>query len=161
VTGYDAWRIATERGMAFADFLTVASAGAGEPGAFRLGDGFGALVLARDPSGDDACVFLSAAVDGIRSCGTHPSRPNVCRVYPMARRDGEIVLRADVACGARDWNMAAIDRPAWQAEIARYESDWATYERVVAAWNANGGDDADAFMRYVRSAYDSGFAFRL
>ncbi len=154
ISGFDAWRIARANALAFEDFVTVATAEAGSPGAFRLGDGFGALVLARNANDARACTFLGPLRDGARRCETHPSRPRVCRSYPMARDGDVLVLRADVACGPNAWNMAAVTRDLWLRDLAEEASEWSRYERVVADWNSTGRDEFDAFLTFVQRACD-------
>ncbi len=154
ISGFDAWRIARANALAFEDFVTVATAEEGSPGAFRLGEGFGALVLARNANDPRSCTFLGASRDGVRRCGTHPSRPRVCRSYPMARDGDVLVLRADVACGPNDWNMATVTRDVWLHDFAEEASEWSRYERVVADWNSTGRDELDAFLTFVASACD-------
>lgn len=152
ISGFDAWRIARANALGFEDFVSVATAEAGSPGAFRLGDGFGALVLARNADDLRACRFLGPPRDGARRCETHPSRPRVCRSYPMARDGDGLVLRADVACSPNAWDVASVTRELWLRDLAEEEAEWSRYERVVADWNSTGMDELDAFLTFVRRA---------
>ena len=154
VTGYDAWRIAAANGLAFTDFLGVATAARAEPGTFRLAGGDAALVLARDPSDDRACVFLDAPdADGVRRCGTYAARPRVCRAYPMELRGRDVGVRSDVTCAPDDWDPAAIDRSAWRRDLVLYVLDREIDALVTATWNATARDGLDAYLTFVRRAY--------
>jgi Fe-S-cluster containining protein len=155
ITGHDAWRIARANALAIDRFVTVASADADAPGAFRLGDGFGALVLAKNVYDARACVFLVTLPGGEGRCGTHPSRPRVCRTYPMARDGATLALRTDVVCTSGDWDMSRMSRDVWLAELAAQDADSSAYERIVAAWNATGANDFDGFVAFVGRAYDA------
>ena len=154
ITGYDAWRIARANGLPFDAFVTIASAEPGVPGAFRLEGDFAVLMLAKHASDARACAFLSEPRNGVRLCTTHPSRPRVCRSYPMARAGGELALRSDVVCGPRAWDLQHVTTDRWLRDLDQEASEWAEYERVVAAWNASLLDGIAAYLSFVRIAYD-------
>lgn len=153
ITGHDAWRIARANALAFEQFVTVAGADADTPGAFRLEDGFGALVLAKNVYDASACAFLVTLPGGEGRCGTHPSRPRVCRTYPMARDGTELLLRTDVACGAGDWDMARVSRERWLRELDAQAAESAAYDRIVVAWNATGANELREYLAFLERAY--------
>jgi hypothetical protein len=153
ITGYDAWRLATAHGLRLEDFVTVASAGARDLGAFRFGDGHASLVLEKNPSDDRA--FLVRLGGGQKRCGAYASRPIVCRTYPMTLDRGRIAVRDDVVCSPADWDLATISEPAWRSDLKTYAREWEIYARAIAAWNRSTLDGLAAYYAFVMRAFEN------
>jgi len=151
ITGYDAWRIARANALRFEDFVTVASAEPGDLGAFRLGDGYAALVLQRNPHEPHACAFLMRLPRERRRCGTYASRPTVCRVYPMEPDEPSPRVRANAVCPPGAWDAARLDVPAWSADLGAYALEWQAYASAIAAWNASTLDGLPEFFAFLIS----------
>jgi Fe-S-cluster containining protein len=155
ITGYDAWRIARAHELPFDEIVTIATSVAGGLGAFRLGDGFAALVLPKNPREERACVFLMHFASGERRCGTYASRPYVCRTYPMRLVDDRVALRRDVACAAGAWNRTVARAAAWRRDLLAYDFEWDLYSRTIAAWDASELDGLPAYFDFVFRTFES------
>jgi Fe-S-cluster containining protein len=165
ITGYDAWRIATELRVAIDAFAVPLEAEEAPADGFRLDATERRLVLAlRRRAADDeharACAFwLPLGASG--RCGIHPQRPDVCRIYPTYLRDGNVQLRPDAKCPALAWNLADMDLSHWREQLERHRRREEVYGSVVACWNER--MDAvpegrqvplEAFYAYLMEFYD-------
>jgi Fe-S-cluster containining protein len=155
ITGWDAWRIAKSSGLPLLAFSSIATTAFGSRGAFRLDEGFVTLVLRRSPTSPQACYFLTEAVAGIKRCATHPSRPHVCRTYPMRLVDATVVLRSDVVCLPSDWDLERISQPLWRRDLEREAFEDDVHERVLAVWNASDVQGLEVFADFILGAFES------
>jgi len=155
ITGYDAWRIAKSNALSFAAFTTIATAVSGSRGAFRLDDASVALVLRGNLTSPHACYFLGETVSGVKRCTTHPSRPRICRSYPMRLLDATVVLRPDVVCGTADWDLERISQARWRGDLEREAFEGDVYERVLAVWNVSDLQGLEVFGNFILGAFES------
>jgi len=155
ITGWDAWRIARSSGLPLFAFSTIATTAVGSRGAFRLDDAFATLVLRRSLTSPQACYFLTEAVAGVKRCTTHPSRPQVCRSYPMRLFDGTAVLRADVVCRTTDWDLEGLSQPLWRRDLEREAFEGNVHERVLAVWNVSELQGLEVFADFILGAFES------
>jgi Fe-S-cluster containining protein len=155
ITGYDAWRVAKSSGLPLAAFSTIATTETGSRGAFWLDEACVALVLRRSLTSPRACYFLGETAPGLKRCTTHPSRPRVCRSYPMRLVDGTVVLRSDVVCRTADWDIDRISQTLWERDLRRETFEGDVYERVLAVWNASDLQGLKVFESFILGSFDS------
>jgi Fe-S-cluster containining protein len=165
VTGFDAWRIATELQIGLDQFLVAIPANEQQPTAFRLdlSGRFHAIALDKqeddgEHDGDRACIFWYPLLEGYGRCGVYAVRPNVCRTYPAYLRDGAVHLRQDVVCPPRSWSLASLNLPAWRRNLLLGQLHDEAYASVVGAWNDHVGETGTsyglaAYYGYLTATY--------
>jgi len=155
VTGYDAWRIATESGLGFESFLVYfALSDQTKPG-FVLKPRGTRYDIALDKVGDfrkgNPCIFWMDFMNGRGRCGIYRIRPHVCQTYPAYLSHGTVLLRDDVYCPEGAWHLVAMDLPEFRGRLERFQVEQEIYAYLVDRWNRH--VDLSGAQYSVRSYY--------
>ena len=161
MNGFDVWRIARARALAFADFAELRwSDSTDGQHKIRLDDGGRRyrLLIRRVPEESTEhpvrCIFLTV-LDATARCAIYDARPTMCQVYPSYLEDGLLGTSGGRYCPTGAWSVEQMDVPRLRA-LHRFKArQWTLYERLIEGWNASlaGARSQDELFAFLANAY--------